>query len=119
MLKKVLCIASFFLAAGAGEAAAGWSSIAVDSFNARWGWTHNYRGQGEAIVSAQNACGTLNCRTQFFTNAKCIAYAESRAGGFWFGTGAGNTRWRVRDTALSGCSRGAPVGTCRILLDAC
>ena len=47
-------------ASAAGTAFAGWSSIAVQDTPgtgfSSWGWTHNYAGQGEAIVEAERIC---------------------------------------------------------------
>jgi Domain of unknown function (DUF4189) len=121
-------IISLWIIAGATLAAprafAGWSSIAVDdkagsSHWGSWGWAHNFAGKGEAIVAALNACSSLNCRYLFINEKKCIAYAESRAGGWWFGYAAGSHRASVKALAMSGCAGSAPAGTCRILLDNC
>src|SRR5262245_53252802 len=117
-LASVSLIALLGMTAAIDSAMAGWSSIATDD-RGSWGWTHNYRGKGEAIVDAMNACGNLSCVWKFVTTRKCIAYAESRAGGYWYGISRGNASARVRAGALEACARGAPAGTCHIQLHAC
>jgi hypothetical protein len=118
MIKTMIFLAACMLFV-TNEAAAGWSSIATNAAGTQWGWAHNFAGKGEAIVAAENGCGSLDCRYRFITEKKCIAYAESRVGGMWLGLSWGNKRAQVRAGALEVCARGAPAGTCRILLDAC
>jgi hypothetical protein len=112
-------------AIAAGTAFAGWSVIAVQDAPgpgwSSWGWTHNYAGQGEAINEAVRICseGGGACRYLFFNEKKCISYAESRAGGWWYGWAYGSNRSSVQDKAVEGCAAGAPPNTCRVLLIAC
>ena len=95
-----------------------WSAVAADA-RGRWGFAVGLATQTAARTAALNGCGIAACQIQRIAQANCIAYAESRTNGYWFGLSVDQTAQRVNDVAMSGCTRGAPPGTCRIVRTEC
>jgi hypothetical protein len=83
------------------------------------GYAHNYTSRKKARIHARRGCGRSSCETKFVVNTRCIAYAHSHSNGYWYGLAYGDSHSSVRKTALSGCRRGAPAGTCQLVLDVC
>jgi len=108
------------LVAGAGLAWSGtavqaqnWVSIAVDRAG-HWGWQFS-PDPGSSRYRAISNCGAPGCTADFTARARCMAFVESRAGGYWFGDAYGPNRAYVVSVALSGCRGGAPAGTCQVV----
>ena len=45
---------------------------------------------------------------------RCVAIAESRHNGYWFGTGAAGSREGAIGYAMSWCGKYAPISTCTL-----
>lgn len=131
MKKKKLPLILFFSVAGMSVAltevhAGDWASIAFDPAG-YWGYAYGKNSSEEAQRDAWLGCGSsrfnllgappINCQIGFAAKTKCIAFAESRAGGYWVGFAFGNDRESVKNTALSGCAQGAPGGSCAVIFD--
>ncbi len=84
----------------------------------KWSFVVSRGNPNAAAAQALSQCGS-GCTLQAREPGRCVAIAESRAGGYWFGIGIGNTASRVEATALHGCRIGAPSGTCRIVKEHC
>jgi len=107
------------LVAGAGLAWSGtaaqaqnWVSIAVDSAG-HWGWQFAAGYQASRLGAISN-CSAPGCRALFTERAWCMAFAESHAGGYWYGDAYGSDRRSVISIAMGGCRAGAPAGTCQL-----
>jgi hypothetical protein len=66
-----------------------------------------------AGADAVSRCGG-NCRVVMTGRGRCVAFADSSSGGYWYGHAYGSDAEAVRRIAIDGCSAGAPAGTCRI-----
>ncbi|MGH6815948.1 MAG: DUF4189 domain-containing protein [Hyphomicrobiaceae bacterium] len=91
-----------------------WGAIAVDG-KGSWGWAHGGNNKAGAANTAVSGCGAPGCRAVMVVRAKCIAFADSRSGGYWYGHAFGPTNGAVTNAARSFCHEaGAPSGSCRI-----
>jgi hypothetical protein len=75
-----------------------------------------------AQQAAINSCGA-GCQVVFTSTNQCVAYADSRQGGYWFGTaqawGTGASAQGVGQSALSSCNSRAPANSCRVEVARC
>lgn len=108
--------------AGGGEPARGqWSAFATDS-RGRWGYATHYASAEDAQNLAVNGCGGTGngCKTFWTTQDKCVAYAESRQGGYWYAAGGGGNTQQANQNALKFCQSGtAPPGSCKTTVTRC
>ena len=98
--------------------AQGWVAVAADS-KGRWGYAFGERTSARAQAEALRGCGARGCDIQETARARCLAYVESRAGGYWYGVGLGRTQNAALSTARRGCGLGAPARTCRVVKAIC
>jgi len=98
--------------------AQGWVAVAADS-KGRWGYAFGERTSARARAEALRGCGAPGCDIQDTARARCLAYVESRAGGYWYGVGLGRTQHAALSTARRGCGLGAPARTCRVVKALC
>jgi hypothetical protein len=92
-----------------------WSAFAA-SPNGYWGYATFQSSQQKASDLAFNGCGGAKngCKTFWTTTDKCVSFAESRAGGYWYAAGGGNDGQQALANALKFCQSGtAPPGSCR------
>ncbi|HRD78289.1 MAG TPA: CAP domain-containing protein [Hyphomicrobiaceae bacterium] len=96
---------------GSGE----WSAFATDG-RGRWGYATHRANAALASSGAISGCGGAGagCRVFWTTRDRCVSYAESRSGGFWYAAGGGPTDAVARQNAIRFCQSGtAPRGSCR------
>lgn len=98
---------------GAQAVASGFAAVAVDGHGA-WGASLGLSTPGAAGADAVSRCGGGNCRVVMTGQGRCVGFADSSSGGYWYGHAYGDNIGAVRRIALQGCSAGAPAGTCRI-----
>jgi hypothetical protein len=91
-----------------------WAAVAADG-QGRWGFAVGMQSEADARSGALGGCGSASCKIEGIAQAECIAYAESRSGGYWYGLGVDHTKWLVQSVAQGGCSKGAPAGTCKLV----
>ncbi len=107
---------------GGGQPGRGdWSSFASNG-KGNWGYATYYATQADAQNLAVNGCGGAGngCKAFWTTNAKCVAYAESRQGGYWYAAGGANDANQANQNALKFCQSGsAPAGSCKTTLTKC
>jgi hypothetical protein len=76
----------------------------------------------EAAVAKQLAlkgCGS-GCKVFWTTQDKCVAYAHSTKGGYWYAAGGAPTDQQARQNALKFCQSGsAPPNSCVIAAAEC
>jgi Domain of unknown function (DUF4189) len=96
----------------------GWISVAANG-RGYWGYGYNKRNADSAKWAAMNGCNSNGCKTVFTARTKCFAYAESRQGGYWYGTGYGSNGNDAGNIARSGCAGGAPQDTCKLVTLMC
>lgn len=92
-----------------------WSAFAA-SPKGYWGYATFQSSQQKASDLAFNGCGGAKngCKTFWTTTDKCVSFAESRAGGYWYAAGGGNDGQQAIANALKFCQSGtAPPGSCR------
>jgi hypothetical protein len=90
-----------------------WAALAVDG---KGGWGASIKTDDASWLAEHDAkrrCGS-GCRVVMVGKGRCIAFAQSKSGGYWLGHSYGDNRDVVRNIALSGCAKGAPAGTCRV-----
>ena len=90
----------------------GWAAVAVDGRGA-WGASLGLPTSSAAGRDAISRCGG-NCRVVMAGRGRCVAFADSSSGGYWYGHAYGDSAQGVRSVAMEGCSAGAPSGTCHI-----
>jgi hypothetical protein len=90
----------------------GYAAVAVDGRGA-WGASLGLGTAEGARADAVSRCGG-KCRVTMTGRGRCVAFADSSSGGYWYGHSYGDNAEAVRNTAMGGCSAGAPKGTCRI-----
>jgi Domain of unknown function (DUF4189) len=92
--------------------AGGYASVAVNGRGA-WGASLGLSTPDAAGADAVSRCGG-GCRAVMTGRGRCVAFADSSSGGYWYGHAYGNDSESVRRTAMQGCSAGAPRGSCSI-----
>lgn len=92
--------------------ASGFAAVAVDGRGA-WSASLGLSTARAAGADAVSRCGG-SCRVVMTGRGRCVAFADSNLGGYWYGHGYGNNARSVRRIAMDGCSAGAPAGSCRI-----
>jgi hypothetical protein len=90
----------------------GWAAVAVDGHGA-WGASLGLSTAGAAGRDAVRRCGGV-CNVVMRGRGRCVAFADSSSGGYWYGHAYGDSARVVRRIAMQGCSAGAPGGTCHI-----
>ena len=101
--------------AGTANAAGAWSAFATDS-RGRWGVAAHRASQSVASAEALNGCGgaAAGCKVFWTTSDRCVSYAESRSGGYWYAAGGGGTDAEARQKAMGFCQSGkAPPNSCK------
>lgn len=108
--------------AGGGQPGRGeWSAFATNS-KGNWGYATHYASAQDAQNLAVNGCGGAGqgCKAFWTTKDKCVAYAESRQGGFWYAAGGGGSAQVANQNALKYCQSGtAPPGSCKTTVTKC
>ena len=96
----------------------GWGAVAANG-KGFWGFAVAQASEAQARDAAVKGCGQPDCKVAIAGQNRCIAYYESRQGGYWYGLALGGTEAFVRDVALRGCSSGAPRGSCKRVKSLC
>lgn len=92
-----------------------WSAFATDS-RGRWGVATHRPDKNAASVQALSSCGGAGagCKVFWTTVDRCVSYAESRSGGYWYAAASGTTDAEARRKAISSCQSGkAPANSCK------
>ena len=90
----------------------GYAAVAVDG-HGLWGASLGLSTPQAAGHDAAMRCGE-KCRVVMTGRGRCVAFADSSSGGYWYGHAYGDDAEAVRRIAMLGCSAGAPRGTCRV-----
>jgi uncharacterized protein YkwD len=91
-----------------------WSAFATNE-RGYWGYAVHQPNEDQARRLAANGCGgsARGCTIFWTTTNTCVAYAESRTGGYWYAAGGGNTAQEATANALRYCQSGtAPANSC-------
>jgi hypothetical protein len=94
-----------------------WAAIAIDG-KGQWGYAYGKPTRPAAEAGALKGCGA-GCRIELAGQARCVAFADSRKGGYWYGTGFGPSEDKAVATAKRGCAARAPADTCRVVKSGC
>jgi hypothetical protein len=95
-----------------------WAAIAVDG-NGHWGYAVGQPSPDVAKTAALQGCGGGACKILDALQARCIAYAESRAGGYWYFGLFGPDARSVENNAMSACWKAAPPNSCALVKAVC
>jgi hypothetical protein len=99
----------------AGQPARGeWSAFATDQ-KGNWGYGSHWASEQVAQQFAIDGGGggAIGCQVFWTTRDRCVSYAESRAGGFWYAAGGGGDEQQAKQNAIKFCQSGtAPPGSC-------
>ena len=90
----------------------GYAAVAVDG-HGLWGASLGLSTPQAEGHDAAMRCGE-KCRVVMTGRGRCVAFADSSSGGYWYGHAYGDDAEAVRRIAMQGCSAGAPRGTCRV-----
>jgi len=104
-----------------GGHAGDWSVFAANK-KGLWGYGVNYDTEAEALTAAVNGCGgpAKGCAAFYSAKDKCVAYAESRQGGYWYAAGSAGNEQQADQNALKYCQSGtAPPGSCKVSFSKC
>lgn len=100
------------LPSGASE----WSAFASNE-RGRWGFALHQANENTAVQLAIKGCGGFanGCKSFWTTRDRCVAYAESRQGGYWYAAGGGESREQAEANAVRFCQNGAaPANSCAV-----
>ena len=96
-----------------------WAAIAADG-SGGWGYALGQPSQDAAEKAALEDCGSgckiIGARA---LKANCLAYAESRQGGYWYFGWLGPDESTVQSKVLNSCNNAAPAGSCKLLKSLC
>ena len=98
--------------------AGAWAAVAADG-NGRWGYAVGQPSPDVARSAALQGCGDSACKILDALQAQCIAYAESREGGYWYFAYLGPDLMTVQSKALNACMKAAPAGSCKLVKALC
>jgi len=94
-----------------------WAAIVSDG-RGRWSYSLGQKTEDEAKNDAMHLCGAA-CRVDVIGQNRCLAFVESRSGGYWYGVSVGGSERNAADQAKEACQRGAPAGTCEVVKAFC
>jgi tetratricopeptide (TPR) repeat protein len=96
-----------------------WAAIAADG-KGLWGYSLSQPSQDAAANAALEDCGD-DCKIigDRALEASCIAYVESRQGGYWYFGYLGANESAVQDNAMNACNKAAPAGSCKLVKSLC
>jgi hypothetical protein len=106
------------VAAPAKPKSGGFAALAANG-KGFWGYAVGQVSDEAARDAALKGCGQAVCKIAISGQNRCIAYYESRTGGYWYGLALGPTLAGVLRVARSGCTKGAPAGTCKLVKQIC
>ncbi len=98
-----------------------WSALAAND-HGRWGYAVDYATEAQAREAARKGCGSgyyRPCMVKIAAQVGCYAYFESRSGGYWYGLALHSSGATALQVARSGCEKGAPAGTCKLVKANC
>lgn len=95
-----------------------WGALAADG-KGHWGFAVNQPTQWMAQYQARKGCGDQACKVRISAQVRCYAYFESKSGGYWYGLAMHSSGATALQVARSGCEKGAPAGTCRLVKANC
>jgi hypothetical protein len=95
-----------------------WGALAADGKGA-WGYAVKYASEAQARDAARKGCGNARCTVKVAGPVGCYAYFESRTNGYWYGLALHSTGATANQVARSGCEKGAPAGTCKLVKTNC
>ena len=95
-----------------------WAAIAADG-SGGWGYAVGQPSRDEARNAALKDCGGSGCKILDALKFRCIAYVESRQGGYWYFAWIGPNESNVQSKALNGCDKAAPAGSCKLVKSIC
>jgi hypothetical protein len=95
-----------------------WAAVAADG-KGHWGFAVGQQSEAEARTKAVQGCSQPACKVAMAGQGACIAYADSRAGGYWYGVSIVATKWYAESVAKDWCAKGAPRGTCKVARSVC
>lgn len=102
-----------------GDGRGQWSAFAA-SDRGDWGFGVHQATEGVARQLAADGCGGsgVGCKVFWTTTDRCVAFAESRAGGYWYAAGGGNNQNEANANAIRFCQSGtAPANSCQVVND--
>lgn len=95
-------------------------SAFATNWRGNWGYGVHQASEQQARTLAVNGCSASGCEIFWTTRDQCVAYAESRTGGFWLAAGGGTSRQQAEANAIRFCQSGtAPANSCAIRLSQC
>ena len=104
-----------------GDQSGTWSAFSSNG-QGNWGYAAHRASEGLATGLAMEGCGGAGagCKVFWTTEDSCVAYAESRSGGYWYAAGGGQSLDEAAGNALRFCQSGtAPANSCRIAFSGC
>jgi hypothetical protein len=105
-------------APGPGTTKGDWGALAADG-HGHWGFAVHYATEAQARAAARKGCGARRCTVRIAAQVGCYAYYESRSGGYWYGLALHSSGPTALKVARSGCEKGAPAGTCKLVKTNC
>jgi hypothetical protein len=105
-------------ASGPGTTKGDWGALAADG-HGHWGFAVHYATEAQAKAAARKGCGARRCTVRIAAQVGCYAYYESRSGGYWYGLALHSSGATALQVARSGCEKGAPAGTCKLVKANC
>jgi hypothetical protein len=112
------CVRSAVPATPAKPQAGLWGALAADGKGA-WGYAVGYGTDTSAKSAALKGCGNRQCKLAVAGQARCYAYFESKAGGYWYGLALHTSLETAVSVARQGCTKGAPAGSCQLVKSGC
>lgn len=74
----------------------------------------NLSGPGTEMIPGAHRVPEKGCKVFWTSSDRCVSYAESRAGGYWYGAGGGTREGEAQESAIRSCqSKNAPPNSCR------
>lgn len=98
-----------------------WSAFAA-SDQGDWGYGVHQADEQTASKLALDGCGGsgAGCKVFWTTRDQCVAFAESRAGGYWYAAGGGASESKAQANAVRFCQDGsAPANSCTATVAEC
>ena len=104
---------------GSGGNQRGPFSAFASNGSGHWGYGTHWATVDIAKQLALKGCGS-GCKVFWTTQDKCVAYAHSTKGGYWYAAGGAPTDQQAKQNALKFCQSGsAPPNSCVIAAAEC
>lgn len=113
-MKTFLLSCIVFFVSSASFAAGGWSAIAYDTTNGKYGYAQGTYNKQQAESGAISGCNSLNCKVVIAVYNTHAALSVSKTNAAYYGTGFAPSKFEAMYWSMYYCNQGPT--SCRVII---